>query len=162
MLFSLEFALSLTHADLYAGALKPRIRPFAIYDATISYPLRGDTIPAWVAIVIPFALMAISLCIGELILFKRVSAVLSCKSRVQLLYAARCAAWLPITYHTVTAPLKLKAIQLVKSLLVIAQVHRNITMALSTMLHFLIDIAVAFLFTIFMTELTKVATGVLR
>lgn len=93
-------------------ALKPRIRPFAIYDATISYPLRSDTIPAWVAIVIPFALMAISLCIGELILFKRV--------------------------------------------------HRNITMALSTMLHFLIDIAVAFLFTIFMTELTKVATGVLR
>ena len=43
-----------------------------------------------------------------------------------------------------------------------SQVHRNITMALSTMLHFLIDIAVAFLFTIFMTELTKVATGVLR
>jgi hypothetical protein len=43
-----------------------------------------------------------------------------------------------------------------------AQVHRNITMALSTMLHFFIDIVVAFLFTIFMTELTKVATGVLR
>ena len=42
------------------------------------------------------------------------------------------------------------------------QVHRNITMALSTMLHFFIDIVVAFLFTIFMTELTKVATGVLR
>ena len=29
-------------------------------------------------------------------------------------------------------------------------------------LHFFIDVAVAFLFTIFMTELTKVATGVLR
>jgi hypothetical protein len=44
----------------------------------------------------------------------------------------------------------------------IAQVHRNITMALSTMLHFFLDVVVAFLFTIFMTELTKVATGVLR
>ena len=68
----------LTHAERCIGALKPRIRPFAIYDATISYPLRGDTIPAWVAIVIPFALMAISLCIGELILFKRVRAVIAC------------------------------------------------------------------------------------
>jgi len=35
-------------------------------------------------------------------------------------------------------------------------------MAVSTALHFFIDIVVAFLFTIFMTELTKVATGVLR
>lgn len=43
-----------------------------------------------------------------------------------------------------------------------SQVHRNITMAVSTALHFFIDLVVAFLFTIFMTELTKVATGVLR
>ena len=59
-------------AELCTGAVKPRIRPFAIYDATISYPLRGDTIPAWVAFVVPFGLMLISLCIGELVLFKRV------------------------------------------------------------------------------------------
>lgn len=56
----------------YAGALHPRTRPFAIYDATISYPLRSDTIPAWVAIVVPFILMLISLFIGEFILFKKV------------------------------------------------------------------------------------------
>jgi len=93
-------------------AIKPRTRPYAIYDATISYPNRSDTIPAWVAIVIPFVLMIISLWIGEFILFKKV--------------------------------------------------HRNVTMAVSTALHFFIDCAVAFLFTIFMTELTKVATGVLR
>lgn len=42
------------------------------------------------------------------------------------------------------------------------QVHPNVTMAVSTALHFFIDMVVAFLFTIFMTELTKVATGVLR
>jgi hypothetical protein len=72
-------------SELCAGALEPRIRPFAIYDATISYPLRGDSIPAWVAIVIPFVLMVISLCIGELILFKRVRAVLTSEIRVELL-----------------------------------------------------------------------------
>lgn len=64
--------------------------------------------------------------------------------------------WLPTTQETSAGTLS--AADVVEA----AQVHRNITMALSTMLHFLIDIAVAFLFTIFMTELTKVATGVLR
>lgn len=42
------------------------------------------------------------------------------------------------------------------------QVHRNVTEAVATVLHFFIDICAAFLFTIFMTELTKVLTGVLR
>lgn len=93
-------------------AIDPRVRPYYIYDGTISYPTRGDTIPAWAAIVVPFILMIISLLVGEFILFKKV--------------------------------------------------HRNITMAVSTALHFFIDMVVAFLFTIFMTELTKVATGRLR
>lgn len=56
-----------------AGAIDPRLRPFAIYDATISFPDKGDTIPPWVATVVPFLLMLISLYIGEFILFKQVS-----------------------------------------------------------------------------------------
>ena len=40
--------------------------------------------------------------------------------------------------------------------------HRNITNAVSTALHFLIDLVFAFLFCIFMTELTKVFVGRLR
>ena len=146
-------------AELCAGALKPRIRPFAIYDATISYPLRGDTIPAWVAIVVPFALMAISLCIGELILFKRVRGVLLVEHQVP---AAEQHCVQQPGCHTTTVQMPAPCWCCIECKVDSAQVHRNITMALSTMLHFLIDIAVAFLFTIFMTELTKVATGVLR
>mmetsp|Transcript_17590 Transcript_17590/g.52858 ORF Transcript_17590/g.52858 Transcript_17590/m.52858 type:complete len:405 (-) Transcript_17590:848-2062(-) len=93
-------------------AIDPRIRPYNIYDATISYPNRSDTIPVAVAVIVPFVLIVLSLLVGEFILFRRV--------------------------------------------------HRNVTEAVATMLHFFIDICVAFLFTIFMTELTKVATGVLR
>lgn len=58
-----------------AGAIDPRQRPFAVYDATISYQSRSDTIPTWVSIVVPFVLMLISLFIGEFILFKKVSYV---------------------------------------------------------------------------------------
>lgn len=94
-------------------ALKPRQRPFSIYDATISYPNDGgDTIPVAVAIIVPFFLIIISLCVGELILFR--------------------------------------------------QVHRSVTDAVCVIAHFFLDIVVAFLFTIFMTEMTKIATGVLR
>jgi hypothetical protein len=58
---------------LGAVALKPRQRPFSIYDATISYPNDGgDTIPVAVAIIVPFFLIIISLCVGELILFRQV------------------------------------------------------------------------------------------
>lgn len=98
-------------------AVTPRHRTFSIYDATISYvnhknTTNGDTIPVAAAIIVPFVLIVISLCVGELILFRKV--------------------------------------------------HRSVTEAVCVMLHFFIDICVAFLFTIFMTELTKVATGVLR
>lgn len=93
-------------------AIHPRLRPFAIYDGTLAYPDKGDTIPPWVATVVPFLLMLISLYIGEFVLFK--------------------------------------------------QVHKNITMAVSTALHFLIDVFLAFLVTQFMSELTKHVCGVLR
>ena len=43
-----------------------------------------------------------------------------------------------------------------------AQVHRNITNAVSTALHFMVDLLVAFLFTVFVTELSKVVVGRLR
>jgi hypothetical protein len=46
--------------------------------------------------------------------------------------------------------------------LVCAQVQRNITMALSTVLHFFIDLVLAFLLTNSIAETTKVTTGVLR
>lgn len=90
----------------------PRIQPFNIYDATISYPNHKDSIPTWVAIIVPFILIVLSLLVGEFILFRKV--------------------------------------------------HRNVTEAVATVLHFFIDLCAAFLFTIFMTELTKVLTGVLR
>lgn len=88
-----------------AVALIPRKRPFAIYDATISYPLRGDTIPALVAIIIPFILMLISLFVGEFILFKKVRRccfLLHCFWCQHKPCASQGVAWL----HMVTLPIE--------------------------------------------------------
>ncbi len=40
---------------------KPRMRPFFLYDASISYISGGDTVPAVAAVLVPFALLCISL-----------------------------------------------------------------------------------------------------
>ncbi len=38
---------------------------YYIYDATISYPNIGTSVPSWVAVVAPLALLAISVIVGE-------------------------------------------------------------------------------------------------
>lgn len=52
----------------------PTHRPYYVYDATISYPTGEDTIPTWVAILIPFIMLFISILICEFILLKEVRA----------------------------------------------------------------------------------------
>jgi hypothetical protein len=46
--------------------------PFAIYDTSISYPSKGDSIPAWVSVLFLFILT--SLFVGECVLFTEVRA----------------------------------------------------------------------------------------
>ena len=58
-------ALALVH---YLG--QPKRRPFFLYDASISYVSGGDTVPAAVAVLIPFASLFISLCCYELWVYK--------------------------------------------------------------------------------------------
>ena len=58
-------ALGLVH---YLG--KPKHRPFFLYDASIGYISGGDTVPATVAVLVPFASLFISLCCYELWVYK--------------------------------------------------------------------------------------------
>ncbi|RMZ52981.1 hypothetical protein APUTEX25_001100 [Auxenochlorella protothecoides] len=44
---------------------EPRQRPFSLYDATISYPHNPDSIPYWVAVLVPFLCLLISIAAGE-------------------------------------------------------------------------------------------------
>ena len=53
-------------------AVHPKNRPYYIYDATISYPTGNDSIPTWVAILVPFIMLMISITICEFILLKNV------------------------------------------------------------------------------------------
>ena len=66
----LPVARSCPNAALHSGT------DFRIWELELfcscSYPNRSDTIPAWVAIIVPFILVLISLFIGEFILFKKV------------------------------------------------------------------------------------------
>ena len=48
----------------------PRHRPVFLYDASISYISGGDTVPAAVAILVPFASLFISLCCYELWVYR--------------------------------------------------------------------------------------------
>lgn len=90
----------------------PTLRPYFVYDATISYALKKDTIPSWVSVVIPLILLIISLLVGEFLLFK--------------------------------------------------PMHRDITNAVSTSVHFFLDAVLALIVTLFMTELSKLVVGRLR
>ena len=49
---------------------KPRQRPFFIYDASISYISGGDTVPAAAAVLVPFALLIISLVSFEFFIYR--------------------------------------------------------------------------------------------
>jgi membrane-associated phospholipid phosphatase len=52
-------------AVLEFGHVAPRSRPHDVYDATISHPVRPDTIPAWVAFLAPLGLWLLSAIAGE-------------------------------------------------------------------------------------------------
>jgi phosphatidate phosphatase len=48
-----------------------RQRPFYLYDASISYSSGGDTVPSWVAVVIPLILLIISMLAFEFIIYRK-------------------------------------------------------------------------------------------
>jgi membrane-associated phospholipid phosphatase len=48
------------------GHVDPAVRPFALYDATISLPYGPSTIPYWVAVVAPLVLLLFTFAFGEL------------------------------------------------------------------------------------------------
>ena len=51
--------------------LNPNKRVFFLYDASISYISKGDTIPAWAAVVAPLISFLISLLAYEFVIFRR-------------------------------------------------------------------------------------------
>ncbi|GAB4813543.1 hypothetical protein N2152v2_000589 [Parachlorella kessleri] len=66
LLLTIGFVVGLLVAD---SAQATYVRPYWIYDATISFPYNADsTIPYWVAVVVPLVLMLISFLVGELLL----------------------------------------------------------------------------------------------
>ena len=59
-------ALCVVHWTLSATS-----RVYFVYDASISYVSPGDTVPAWVAVVVPLLCFLISLFAYELIVYRR-------------------------------------------------------------------------------------------
>jgi diacylglycerol diphosphate phosphatase/phosphatidate phosphatase len=48
------------------GHVVPAVRPFSLYDATISLPYGASTIPYWVTVVAPLVLLLLTFALGEL------------------------------------------------------------------------------------------------
>eukprot|EP00884_Botryococcus_braunii_P010701 jgi/Botrbrau1/19632/Bobra.0003s0002.1 len=67
----LTFLLVVIPTAVVHVTIKPRIRPFRVYDATISYPLHPDTVPPWAAYVVPLAVFLLTMLVVELWLHRR-------------------------------------------------------------------------------------------
>ena len=59
-----------------------RSTPIFLYDASISYPYKSDTIPAVAAVLVPFALLIISMLAYEFFVYRKVGSLDLCKLRV--------------------------------------------------------------------------------
>ena len=59
-----------------------RRTPIFLYDASIAYPYKSDTIPAVAAVLVPFALLILSMLAYEFFVYRKVGSLALCKLRV--------------------------------------------------------------------------------
>ena len=88
-------------------------RVFFLYDATISYVSHGDTVPAWVAVIVPLVCFLISLISYEFIVYRRYSPCTLCLARpstkqVQGLVCLPALLWLQMQLQFCTGILPVK------------------------------------------------------